>query len=109
MAQVGCVMLLFICTVKLLFNKNKKKMDTKLKKDEKKITFFIGKTKHETEKVTLTAKQILEDFAKVKTSEKSLALKKGNDHHEYTNIDESITMKNGMHFVLFDKTPTTAS
>ncbi|MHB1105406.1 MAG: hypothetical protein ACYCZ2_03500 [Lutibacter sp.] len=84
-------------------------MDTNSKKDEKKITFFIGKTKHETKESTLTVKQILEDFAKVKTTEKSLALKEGNGYHEYTDINEPIDMKNGMHFVLFDKTPTTAS
>ena len=84
-------------------------MDSNSKKHEKNITFFIGKTKHETEKSTLTVKQILEDFAKVKTTEKSLALKEGNSHHEYADINESIDMKNGMHFVLFDKTPTTAS
>lgn len=84
-------------------------METNSKKNEKKITFFIGKTKHETQEDTLTVKQILEDFAKVKLTEKSLALKQGNDHHEYTDVNEIITMKNGMHFVLFDKTPTTAS
>lgn len=84
-------------------------METNSKKDEKKITFFIGKTKHEIQEDTLTVKRILEDFAKVKITEKSLALKEGNDHHEYTDVNEFIAMKNGMHFVLFDKTPTTAS
>jgi len=84
-------------------------METNSKKNEKKVTFFIGKVKHETQETTLTVKQILEDFAKVKTTEKSLALKEGNSHHEYTDINESVNMKNGMHFVLFDKTPTTAS
>ena len=83
-------------------------MKTELEKD-KKIVFFIGKQKFETEQEFLTVKAILEDFAKVKPTEKSLALKQGNDHPEYTNLDESIQMKNGMHFVLFDKTPTTAS
>ncbi len=84
-------------------------METNSKKDGKKIIFFIGKTKHETHESKLTVKQILEDFAKVKITEKSLALKEGNDHHEYTDVNEFITMENGMHFVLFDKTPTTAS
>lgn len=84
-------------------------MNDKIKKEEKKIVFFIGKQKYETTKETLTVKEILVDFAQVKPEEKSLALKHGNDHHEYTNMDESIPMKEGMHFVLFDKTPTTAS
>jgi len=87
----------------------KKKMNTETKKGDKKIVFFIGKLKYEAEKTTLTVREILVDFAKVNPEEKSLALKQGNDHHEYTNNDELITMKEGMHFVLFDKTPTTAS
>jgi hypothetical protein len=84
-------------------------MDGKTEKKVKKIVFFIGKQKFETEKATLSVKEILVDFAKVNPEEKSLALKQGNDHHEYTNIEEVIEMKEGMHFVLFDKTPTTAS
>lgn len=79
------------------------------KENKTKTVFFIGKVKHETEKASLTVLEILVDFAKVKPEEKSLALKQGNDHHEYTNNDEIIEMKDGMHFVLFDKTPTTAS
>jgi hypothetical protein len=84
-------------------------MESESEKKVKKIVFFIGKQKFETEKSTLTVKEILVDFANVKPEEKSLALKHGNDHHEYTNIDEVIEMQEGMHFVLFDKTPTTAS
>jgi hypothetical protein len=74
-----------------------------------KTVFFIGQVKHETEQTTLTVSVILTEFAKVKPEEKSLALKQGNDHHEYTDITEAIEMKDGMHFVLFDKTPTNAS
>lgn len=84
-------------------------MSSELKKGERKIVFFIGKQKHETEEASLTVKEILVDFAKVNPDEKSLALKQGNEHPEYQNIDEIIIMKEGMHFVLFDKTPTTAS
>ena len=78
-------------------------------KEKIKNVFFIGKQKFETEKPILKVREILEDFAKVKPEEKSLALKQGNDHLEYANNEESIEMKDGMHFVLFDKTPTTAS
>lgn len=84
-------------------------MNTEQKKEDKGMVFFIGKEKFETEKTVLTVREILEDYAKVKTDEKSLALKDGNSHTEYTNLDEPIHMKNGMHFVLFDTTPTTAS
>lgn len=84
-------------------------MNAEQKNVDKGLVFFIGKQKYETEKTVLTVREILEDFAKVKTDEKTLALKDGNSHQEYTNLDEPIQMKNGMHFVLFDTTPTTAS
>lgn len=110
MANVSCAMLIFLCSVNLFFYTQKqKKMNTEQKNEEKKIVFFIGKQKFETEEAALTVRQILVDFAKVKTEEKSLALKEGNNHPEYTNLDELVQMKSGMHFVLFDKTPTTAS
>ena len=84
-------------------------MEKDNKNEKKKIVFFIGKKKYETEDSVLTVKQILEDYAKVNPEEKSLALVHGNDQPEYTDINEKITMKEGMHFVLFDKTPTTTS
>lgn len=84
-------------------------MKSENKDQKKKIVFFIGKVKHETDKPVLTVKEILVDYAKVKPEEKSLVLVHGNDQHEYTNLEENIEMKEGMHFVLFDKTPTTTS
>jgi hypothetical protein len=78
-------------------------------KEEKKIVFFIGKVKCETVKTSLTVSMILIDYAKVNPNEKSLSLKEGNDHHEYTDINQVIEMKEGMHFILFDKTPTNVS
>ncbi len=92
-----------------MFNLKKEIMNTESKKEGKKIVFFVSKEKFETERDTLTVKEIIVDFAKVNPEEKSLALKQGNDHHEFTNLDETIQLKEGMHFVLFDKTPTTAS
>ena len=83
--------------------------NTEEKHEKKKIVFFIGKVKYETEKSVLTVREILVDYAKVNPDEKSLALKHGNDHTEYTDLDQKIEMKEGMHFVLFDKTPTTTS
>lgn len=78
--------------------------------EHKKYVFFIGKEKYETDESSLTVREILEDYAKVNTSEKTLALKEeGGSFHEYKNLDESITMKNGMHFVLFDSKPTPVS
>jgi hypothetical protein len=78
-------------------------------KPEKSIVFFIGEKKYETTKEHLTVREILEDFAKVSPDKYTLALKEQGEFHEYTNLDEAIEMKNGMKFVLFDKTPTTVS
>lgn len=73
----------------------------------KKYVFFIDKKQYDTEKPMLTARQILVDYAKVDPDKKTLVLKEGNDIHEYK-PDEEITMKEGMHFTLFDNevTPT---
>ena len=78
-------------------------------KEPKKIVFFIGKLKCETAQTSLTVSEILTDYAKVSPNEKSLSLKEGNDHFEYTDNNQVIEMKEGMHFVLFDKTPTNVS
>lgn len=75
----------------------------------KQITFFIGAKKYETEKSHLTPKVILEQFAKVSSETNTLALKRQGGFDEFTELDKPIEMKNGMHFVLFDKTPTTVS
>ena len=80
-----------------------------MEKHPKKIVFFIGKTKHETEKKELTPREILVDFAKVSPDNFTLALKRQSGFDELTNLDDPIHMKEGMHFVLFDKTPTTVS
>jgi hypothetical protein len=79
------------------------------KPEHKKYVFFIGKEKYETEKAQLTVRDILVDFAKVDPAKKSLALKKEGGFDEYTNLDEVIDLKEGMHFVLFDTKPTPVS
>lgn len=80
-----------------------------MQKEAKKTVFFIGEKRHETEQNHLTVRQILVEFAKVDPDKYNLALKTNNGPHEYTNLDESIEMKNGMKFVLFDKGPTPVS
>jgi hypothetical protein len=74
-----------------------------------KTVFFIEKVKHETSEDTLTVREILKDFAKVNPDEFTLALKIQGNFKEFENLEESIEMKDGMHFSLFDKKPTTAS
>lgn len=80
-----------------------------MEKHSKKIVFFIGKTKHETENKELTPRELLVEFAKVFPGNFTLALKNHGGFDELTNLDDPIEMKDGMHFVLFDKTPTTVS
>ena len=80
-----------------------------MEKHEKKIVFFIEQKKYETEKEKLTVREILVDFAKVDPERYTLALKQQGGFHEYANLDESIEMKEGMHFSLFDKKPTPVS
>lgn len=61
MAQVGCAMLLFICTIKLLFNSKKQKMDTKLKKEDKNklVTIIVNGTQQEEEKNEITYDEVV--------------------------------------------------
>ena len=75
----------------------------------KNVLFFIGKVKHETNKAELTPREILTEFAKVSPDNFTLALKNQGNFDELTNLDVPIQMKDGIHFVLFDKTPTTVS
>jgi len=74
-----------------------------------KFVFFIGKVKHETDKAELTPREILTQFAQVSPDNFTLALKNQGNFDELANLDVPIQMKDGMPFVLFDKTPTTVS
>ncbi len=80
-----------------------------MEKEKKKTVFFIEQKKYETTESELTVRQLLVDFAKVDPDRYSLALKKQGGFDEFTNLDQSITMKDGMHFALFDKKPTPVS
>jgi hypothetical protein len=75
----------------------------------KKFVFFIGKDKYETDKDTLTVGAILKDFAKVDPKVNTLALKEEGNVKEFTDPNELITMKNGMHFTIFNNEPTPVS
>jgi hypothetical protein len=76
---------------------------------EKKITFFIDKEKFETEQGKLSVRTLLVDFAKEDPSQTTLALKEGNEIKKYTNLDDMVEMKNGMHFIVYHNTPTPVS
>ena len=76
---------------------------------KKKYVFFIGKQKHETDQPVLTVRQILTEYGKVDAATNTLALKEEGNPKEYTNLDEPITMKEGMHFTIFNNEPTPVS
>ena len=75
----------------------------------KKYVFFIDRDKYETDQATLTARQILTDFARVDSTKNTLAVKENGSFNEITNMDNPIQLKEGMHFTIFNNEPTTVS
>jgi translation elongation factor EF-Tu-like GTPase len=77
--------------------------------EKHKINFFIDKEKFETDQAQLSVRTLLVDFAKEDPTQTTLALRHGNDIDKFTNLDQSIAMENGMHFIVFHNTPTPVS
>jgi hypothetical protein len=75
----------------------------------RKIHFFIDKERFETDQEKLSVGTLLVDFAKEDPSQTTLALKEGNEIKKFTNLDEMVEMKNGMHFIVYHNTPTPVS
>jgi hypothetical protein len=84
--------------------KNAAKMGT-----EQQIVFFIDVEQFKTKQSELSVRTILQDFAKEDPSQTTLVLRHGNDQIKYTNLDEIISLKNGMKFVVYHNTPTPVS
>ena len=74
-----------------------------------KTVFFIDKEKFETDEEQLSVQALLVDYAEEDPATTTLALKNGNDYQKFTNLDEMVTLKNGMKFVVFHNEPTTVS
>lgn len=77
--------------------------------EKKKYVFFIDKSKHETNHATLTVRQILTEFAKVNAANNTLAIKEHGNFRELNNLDEVISIKEGLHFTIFNNEPTPVS
>ncbi|RII28480.1 MAG: hypothetical protein CXR31_00940 [Geobacter sp.] len=75
----------------------------------KEIVFFIDKEQFKSTKQHLSVREILQDYAKEDPNETTLVLRKGNDLHKYTNLDEVITLENGMKFIAYHNGPTPVS
>jgi len=84
-------------------------MNVETKTAPPQIVFFIEKEKLTVDVQQLTVRQLIEDYAKEDPTITTLALKEGNQPKKYTDLNESITLKNGMHFVIFHNDPTPVS
>ena len=82
---------------------------TKPEKGPDRVVFFIDKEKFTVDVQRLTVKQLIEDYAKEDTSKTTLGLKEGNQTTKYTDLNQIVELKNGMHFVLFHNEPTPVS
>ncbi len=76
---------------------------------EHEIVFLIDKQQFKTNQSELSVRTILQDFAKEDPTQTTLVLRHGNDLIKYTNLDEIISLKNGMKFVVYHNTPTPVS
>jgi hypothetical protein len=74
-----------------------------------KFEFFVDKEKFETEKETLTVREILVDFAKEDPAATTLVEKVGHETIKHPDLNEVIRLKNGMKFVVFHNGPTPVS
>jgi hypothetical protein len=73
-----------------------------------KIVFFIERQKFEVDFHEISARQLLTDYANEDAAETTLVLKCGNELKKFDD-DDVVTLKNGLHFVVFHDGPTTVS
>lgn len=73
-----------------------------------KFVFFVDQEKFETDRETLSVRQILE-LAKEDPASTTLVEKVGHETIKHTDLNEIIHLKNGMKFVVFHNSPTPVS
>lgn len=74
----------------------------------KQVVIFIDQQQFKLEDRDYTARELLE-LAGEDPRETTLVLKHGNELTKYTDPDQVIDVKNGMHFVVFHNGPTPVS
>ena len=79
-----------------------------MSQEHKKTVFFVDQEKFEVDVGTLTVRQIFE-LAKEDPTKTTLVEKDGHEIIKHPNLDEVITLKNGMKFVVFHNDPTPVS
>lgn len=72
------------------------------------VVIFIDQQKFNLEGRTYTPRELL-TLAHEDPNETTLVLKHGNELKRFTELDEPIELKNGMHFVVFHNAPTPVS
>jgi hypothetical protein len=73
------------------------------------VVFFIDKEQFKTTSPNITVRSLLTDYAKEDPTQTTLARRHGNETHKFTNLDEVLTLENGMKFFVLHNTPTTVS
>jgi hypothetical protein len=73
------------------------------------IIFFIDKEQFKTGQATVTVRSLLTDFAKEDAAQTTLVHRHGDEKRTYTDLDEVVTLENGMKFYVLHNTPTTVS
>lgn len=81
---------------------------TKGHANKEKTIVFIDKRQFELDRDSVTVRELL-TLAGEDPAETTLVLRHGNDLHKYTDPNESIDLKNGLHFVVFHNAPTPVS
>ncbi|HYW30163.1 MAG TPA: hypothetical protein VE869_01570 [Gemmatimonas sp.] len=77
-------------------------------KDDTRLVFFIDKTRFEVTVTSLTARELLRDYAKADADQTSLLYKHAGEQHKFEG-DMVVSLANGMHFSVLHNGPTTVS
>ena len=75
---------------------------------EKVSVFFIDQQKFKLEREEMKVRELL-ILAGEDPTQTTLALLHGNQQDKFTDLDQTIELKNGMKFAIFHNTPTTVS
>ncbi len=76
---------------------------------EHKTVIFVDMAKFELQQNTITVREIIVDLAKADPSVSLLKLKHRGKTHKFENLDEVVTLENGMRFFIIDTRPTPVS
>jgi hypothetical protein len=73
------------------------------------IHFFIDKAPFETTTPSHTVRDLIVNFAKEDPAQVTLIQVKGDERIKHPDLNETLEVTNGEHFLIFHNTPTTVS